>query len=201
MYLLYYISTDSIYMKINDQNLIDRIISTTKSFLLKKRIKGWNLDDLARETGIAKMTLYKIIESKEKLIEKVIMNYICELQENIILMINKYSDERKILIDLIESYPDLFNNEFNSILAEIYKEYPTIEKNIRFHQNKATDMLIELFSKAQKNKIIRDDVSPEFILILLKSVLNHFIEYDEKNFSKNAKLAFNCIFNGIFRKE
>jgi hypothetical protein len=95
----------------------------------------------------------------------------------------------------------LFNKDFNKILSEIYKEYPGVEKNVRFHQSKATQMLLDLFSKAQKKGYIRNDITPEFLLILLKGVLNHFIEYDENNAGKNSKLAFNCIVKGILIKD
>ena len=52
--------------KKNDKNIHDNILTVAERLLLAYGIKGWNMDSVAQEAGIAKNTLYKIIDSKEQ---------------------------------------------------------------------------------------------------------------------------------------
>ena len=51
-------------------------LERVESLFLRFGIKSQTMDDVARELGISKKTLYQMIDNKDDLVEKVLVNHI-----------------------------------------------------------------------------------------------------------------------------
>jgi AcrR family transcriptional regulator len=112
-------------MKVCNEVIRKRIIQTTCDLLRRNGLKGWNMDILAHETGLAKNTLYKIIGSKEQLLEEVVISKMIQDLEHIDLITQEEKDYMTAVNKMIEKFIDLTKN--NNFIPRIYFEYPSIE--------------------------------------------------------------------------
>ncbi len=60
--------------KSENKEIIRRIHKVTLMLILKQGVKGLNMNELAKTVGVAKGTLYKIINSKEQLIQEIALH-------------------------------------------------------------------------------------------------------------------------------
>ena len=79
-------------MKYNDQNIEAKVLQKTFELLQKYGIRGWNMDMLSLQSGLSKNTLYKIIGSKEDLMERVTMNYYQEIYSQLTKILENAED-------------------------------------------------------------------------------------------------------------
>ena len=86
-------------MKVGDIHTEELVVEKAREMLIKYGVKGWNMNDLARESNMSKRTLYKIIGSKEDLLFKILLNNM----KNEIARLKKYLQSDK-------SFPELLNN-------------------------------------------------------------------------------------------
>lgn len=189
-------------MKFNDVNIEQRILQKTADLILRRGIKGWNMDQLSQEVGLAKNTLYKIIGSKEGLIEKIIIENIRSVQKQIAGVIANEKDPLVALEKVVIIFPNLLNNNCIDSMQEIFIEYPAIEKSVRRHQDEITESIIYFIDKCIQEGIIRSDITKEFMFEMLKGLVLHLIKNDTKGeeMSKELEVAFNCLMNGVRKK-
>lgn len=189
-------------MKYNDVNIKQKILEKTTDLIAKKGIKGWNMDQLSNEVGLAKNTLYKIIGSKEVLIEKIILEYIRNVQKQILNVINIEKNYLMALDKIIILFPNLLNNLYTDSMQEIFIEYPSIEKNVRSNQDEITKSIINFIGKCIDEGIIRDDITKEFTFEIFQALVIHFIKSGVKgeDVSKKLESSFNCLIYGVRKK-
>lgn len=186
-------------MKCNDTYVEKRVLDKTANLILNKGIKGWNMDQLSYEIGLAKNTLYKIIGSKEALIEEVVLRFIINVQRQLVEIIKNEKDYITALEKIINLFPLLINNYYTGFMKEIFITYPSIEKSVRSHQDEITKSIINFIGKGMEDEIIKNDVTEEFTFEMFKALILHFIKSGAKDKELSEKLAvsFNCLINGI----
>ena len=174
-----------------------RIFQKTVELLQKNGIRGWNMDELSLQSGLAKNTLYKIIGSKEDLMERIVMNYYQEIHSRLIEILDQAQDYDYTFKKSIQVYIDLSPAYF----AEIFNEYPNIEKRVSTKYSAVRQRLIDYIRRGIDENYLRADLDAEKIFELLRSVS---LLYDNK-FSDHERIeklqfAFDCVINGIVRK-
>ena len=98
-------------MKVKDALVEQRILDQARDLLLRRGLKGWNMDDLARASGLTKPTLYKIVSKKEKLIERVILDDIRSMLASMVEITEKERDYVEALSKILMEYPRFFENQ------------------------------------------------------------------------------------------
>lgn len=186
-------------MKFNDVNIEQRVVEKTSDLIFRKGIKGWNMDQLSEEAGLAKNTLYKIIGSKEVLIEKVVIRFITSVQKQLVSVINEEEDYLRAFQKVINLFPELLNNLHTDFMQEIFIEYPYVEKSVRTHQDEITKSIINFIGKGIDEGIIRNDITKEFLFEMLRALVLHYIKCGAKGEELSEKLAisFSCIIDGV----
>lgn len=161
------------------------------------------MDQLANQAGLAKNTLYRIVGSKEALIQKVIIVYINNVQRRMSELIIKESDYLTAFEKVITMFPEMLNNFYTDSIQEIFLEYPSVEKTVRNHQDNMTMNIIAFIKMGIEKDVFREDVQPEFIFEVLQGTLLHFIKkgYKGEVLSEKLTIAFNCFFQGIHKKK
>ncbi len=189
-------------MKINNLEIEERILKKTHDLILSRGLRGWNMDTLAKECGLAKNTLYKIIGSKETLFEKIVMRQLSKNLKTVDRMIQGTDDYSKISISIPKKFSRLVSGFDVKALNLIYLEYPGIEKKAKKLMRDLGSNLISAIRKGQENKTVRDDVKPEFIFEIIKAVSDHYILHSDlegEEFEKAYTKAMLCLNEGIIK--
>lgn len=185
-------------MKVYDKRIEERILNCTEELIFRRGLRGWNMDQLSAQAGVAKNTLYKIIQSKEQLVENVILNKIRSTQIEIKNILNDEKDYYTGLEKLFNQFPIMISLS-SEVIREIYLEYPTIEEKVISQRTKLTQELLVYFQKGIKAGYLNQDLDPEILIQTLQALVLHFIkqEKDNANFEKKLQTSLGYIINGI----
>jgi len=140
------------------------IIEKARELYYKYGIKSITMDDVAREMGISKKTLYQEVKNKTELVEKVID---FEIEKRT----GEFKELDKSKLNAIEELFEV-NRQINNVLEkhnpsmhyDLRKYYPDIFK--RLHDSKQKRMLESLIKNLEKGKkegLYRKEIDSEII--------------------------------------
>lgn len=186
-------------MKIGDENIERIVLDSTKSLLQKYGVKGWNMDDLAKECGMSKRTLYKIIGNKEELLHR---SYADVLDKDIASLKN-YLNQNKDYYTLLDNLSDQYIQGIEEHVIEntntIKTEYPKIvsmiDKKIESHQN----ILIAFLDKGKFEGLLLDHVDTRIISNIINTLMNFNVTYshNKTEFETRTKEELDFLFTAI----
>jgi TetR/AcrR family transcriptional regulator, cholesterol catabolism regulator len=149
------------------ENEIQNIISKTRSLYFKYGIKSVSMDDVSRELGISKKTLYQHVTDKAELVMKVVEQ---EINEQIIRFQEIYQEDKNAIDELFEV--NLRLNEIHEMYNhrmrfELKKYYPEVYNKIKQVRRKCmTEMVIQNIDKGKKQGLFRNEVNSPIIAML-----------------------------------
>lgn len=184
-------------MKYNDKAMETRVLQKTVELLQKNGIRGWNMDELSLQSGLSKNTLYRIIGSKEDLMERIVTTYYQEIYSCLTEILGKADDYVYTFKRLIRVYSDLSPAYF----SEILNEYPSIEQKIATRYSTVRQRLIDYIRRGVEEGYLREDLNVEKTFELLRSVsLIYDNKFSEQERAERIHFAFECIIYGIVRR-
>ena len=186
-------------MKYNNKNIELKVMENVSQLIFDKGIKGWNMDELSRKSGLAKNTLYRIISSKEDIVNKVLISHIKRNQSKLVEIMETETDYITALQKIIKKFPELMNSIYTESVLEIFNEYPNIELSVRAHRDELTQSIIEFIQKGAAQGKLRQDIDAEFLFELLQSVVLGYIRrgYKGEKITAKLSLAFDYLLNGV----
>ena len=190
-------------MKVYNTDIEQMVIEQTLKLIVARGLKGWNMMDLANQTGLAKQTLYKIIGSKEQVIERVVFLQMKKTFEGVDLIMEESANYGEFIKRFIEIGPRYLSKVSRITLTEIYREYPAIEKKADKYKQKVYSTRIEFFQRGIDEGYLRDDITPEFLLDLVRDgILEHYIRsgFTGEKLEKALGLAFKCLSEGTMAR-
>lgn len=154
----------------------------------KYGIKSITMDDVARELGISKKTLYQYVTDKTDLVFKVFQqdmdNRRCEFEK-------LYSEERNAVEELIDVHKFVFKRmkEFNpSTDYDMRKYYPDLYRQIQEERyKKMYEKVIENIRKGKRQGLYRSELNEEVIAKL--TVMRSDISGGVDSYSTNELLS------------
>lgn len=187
------------------------IYQKIESMFLKYGIKSVTMDDIARELGISKKTIYQYVANKNELVHSVLKAYLDRDAQEI-------QNLRAGASNAIDEWMNIFNYscnlfiEFNpNVLYDLYKYYPKSWEAFQEYKNKYTyNVIIENLKKGVKEGLYRKNLIPEIIAkmyifrmeafldpanfpskeLTQKEIFSHLLEYHLRGIvsSKGAQL-------------
>ncbi len=135
-----------------------KILSQAEALFMRVGIKSITMQDLSRELGISKKTLYQYVENKADLVLKIMYNH----AEEEIKACTKITAESKNAIDEmlgIARYSLEQLREISPTLIYDMKKYYRKSWDVmeRLHQEHAGGVIIENFKKGIEEGLYRDD--------------------------------------------
>ncbi len=103
--------------------------------------KGWNMDDLAKMSGVAKNTLYKIVGNKETLLAKVVFSVQDEYTA-VLEQATKADEPLQALYSLTERIPLIFERYNIASIRELLIQYPKLATEYNEREERMTTALI-----------------------------------------------------------
>ncbi len=140
-----------------------RIYHTTFDLIRTFGIKGWNMDMLCSELNIAKDTLYRIIKTKENLLNEM-MDEILSQHEIQVDEIIKAEEDFNVILEKLSIKIAKFLVDFGTLqLKSLFKEYPSIQNNVNDYALRFDDKVSILLRNGIDNGIIKENVDVELV--------------------------------------
>jgi len=181
-------------MKVEDKALRQKIFTTTGILISEQGVRGWNMDHLARKVGIAKNTLYKIIGSKEKLIEQLA---ITQIDGDILRMkqiLSRHEDYRILIDGLIGMIIGSSYRGIYKAIPQIFIEYPCQEEKIMSLAEKAKSIITKFIQDGVDRGFFRNDYPVDFVVDLTLNILLKFqTDYPNDGFEKKCQWTLDCL--------
>ncbi|KZE76161.1 hypothetical protein AV926_16070 [Myroides marinus] len=142
----------------------DQIFHKALELFLKNGMKTTTMDDIAFEMGISKKTIYQHYESKNRLIEEVLV-YINDLIiSEIHLVFDKNNNAIIELLSIHNSISDVLNINSISFQAELSRYYPRLyQKQKKVIIKKTLHFIEKNLAKGVKEGDYKDDIDIEFL--------------------------------------
>ena len=182
--------------KANKRNIKEIIYNKAAEYLFKYGLKGWNMDQLAAETGMAKNTLYKIISYKEEMIEEIFSKKVNKINNDLNNIISNcnYSDENNYFIELKNISTillDTIKHTESRQAREVFLEYPAVEKEVKEIRENIYSKIIDYLKKGVEKNFLKNNKNVKLYFELLQAFAFYYIK------EKNNEVANVEIFNSV----
>jgi len=182
---------------------VDRLLSESLRLFKKNGIRSVSMDDIAKELGMSKKTIYQYVENKTELIEKV-LNYLREKEstaclEGDISSMNAIDILLSASRNVSKQLKDL--NPINSF--ELQKYYPMIWREfVVKKRDHVFEVIKQNFTQGIAEGIYRNDLNVDLVARLyiqkLEDVHNpEFLESVNFGFEKVFEVMFDNHIRGI----
>ena len=167
-------------MKAANSAVHDKINSETLLLLKTYGIKGWSMDTVRQKSGIAKDTLYRMVGSKEKLIQRVLLKTLSEHSERMSEAL-RYSEtitealhtSAVLLVRLMDEIPP-------EHLQVVFLEFLSLETGINDAMNGYFNVLSGFFEAQKAASRIRRDGDISLLIGIIHAAVMAFIKHPEK---------------------
>jgi AcrR family transcriptional regulator len=186
-------------MKVNNPDIKSLVLRRAAELIANRTVKGLTMAELARLTGLAKTTLFKIVGSKEKLLEMVVLS---QMETSIGLLATAIQEEgeyRPAARRIVKDHPAFLADSFRIPFTEVFLEYPALETTVGEARKKSTAVILDFIRRGQNEGHIRDDVSAEFLFDLSRAIVDHYTAagLHGDTLKKALTDAFRCLREGI----
>ena len=151
---------------------MDNILSKVRDLYKNYGIKSITMDDVARELGISKKTLYQYVTDKEDLVDKFIESEIKTIQEEICKCINTDYNAIEELFELSVFMNRMMRDRNPATEYDLKKYYPAqYQKILKIRREGTYSYLMQNLRKGKEEGLYRIDMDEETIakLYLMRS--------------------------------
>lgn len=131
---------------------------------MRSGVKSMTMDDIARELGMSKKTLYQYVNNKADLVCKVLRKYLHDERqqvENILLQSDNSIDG---MIKMIEYLLNILHDFNPASLNDLQKYYPEAWKMFNdYRYQYVFTRILENLENGVRQGVYRDDMNPEII--------------------------------------
>jgi len=150
-----------------------QIVKTATELFIRHGIRRVSVEEICQSADVSKMTFYKHFKNKVDLAKYVINQMLCEAEARYRSIMDQeipFSEKVKQMIKMKMDQTDGLSREWMGEF--IHSTEPEIAELLHRVGQEMFQLILKDFIQVQKQKDIRQDVKPEFILYFL----NHMIE-------------------------
>lgn len=154
-----------------------KILIGAETLFLKYGFKSITMDDIARELGISKKTLYQFFEDKTMLVDETVVRHITHEMAFCTDQCTKIKDPIEFMLTITDSFSDLKKQINQSILFDLKKYFkPTWDKlnkfRVEFIYNEVLNNLQLGKQKGYYHKDLDEQLTARFYIHLVDYILN-----------------------------
>lgn len=188
----------------SDGGYRSRIIGKAKDLFLRKGFSKVTMDDLVRELGISKKTIYKYFPAKDDLIVAVLDTHIQKVSIEIQKIVN---DPSSGFIEKLSSLWEFIGNMLTEMSVQfqgdLYRFRPDLWKRIEeIRSEKITGNLKALFEEGRRLGVLRDDIDADLVDLIyqgtIKGVINpEVLMKNPYSAADSMRAILTIFFNGL----
>lgn len=127
-------------------------------------IKSVTMDDVSRELGISKKTLYEQFSDKSELVKEVIQHELSCTQRKFDMEKNNPENALEELFFIFRYYITMLKEHYPSFEFDLRKYYPGIHSELKARRReKMMENAIKNIKRGKKEGLFRQDMNEEFI--------------------------------------
>lgn len=166
----------------------EEILSKTRQLVMKYGIKSVSMDDIARQLGISKKTIYQYVDNKQDLVRQIVQSDIeeeqCQVQDMLTAADNALDEiisiARLVLAQLRELPPNL--------VYDMKKYYPAEWQMMeQHHRTYVTTIIGNNIQRGITEGLYRSDVEASVIAILYHAMTHAIVDEDLFPLKKYSK--------------
>ena len=147
-----------------NNDLLARVLEKSRDVFMKYGVKSVTMDDISKELGISKKTLYTVIKDKSELIEKTSISISDEIFKTIGELLIKKLDPISELLEIENVVCNTITSFDPSVIHQFQKYYPAIHKKLHDRQKSAIiEMITDNIRRGIADGIYRSDLNVEFL--------------------------------------
>ncbi len=144
--------------------LDNKILIKAENLFFKYGIKSISMDDLSRELGISKKTLYQSVENKKDLVLQVFQNHATQEMDAVTRIQKESGDAIDEMIEVVKYVIPTLRKITPTVLFDMQKYYQEIWQMMEDHNNKEIYKFIEEnIKKGIEQGVYREEVRPDII--------------------------------------
>ena len=145
------------------------------------------MDDIAKENGISKRTLYEILPSKEDIIREIVNLHIASEKKLFSEITKKGVNSIEMMIELSRLIFHMYSKINPKVLFDLKKYYRDIWNVIEKFNTDAVREIIEFnIDKGIKEKLYRSEIDPVIVSLLFVKQLQLFSDETNIHFGEKA---------------
>jgi len=148
----------------DEDKVRERILAQTRDRIYAEGIGNFTMDDVAREAGVSKKTLYRLIPSKDALVSKVIGRQIdaVERRQKAIIADSDLGFQDK-MDAVLRSVSDVLSRVRRGTVQELARLSPDLWETIRARRAKLLQGMVAIIEEGRRSGAIRTDLPAAFI--------------------------------------
>jgi AcrR family transcriptional regulator len=153
-----------------------KILDVSEKLLFRYGYKNLNLDDVAKEAGISKTTLYKTFDSKYLVTSEVIGRLLVSTETTMTELLEAELPLAEKLKQSIEIISNIYTKMDREFLFDLENSLPELWEEIDQARGRKRDLITALLIKEQRCGVIRKDIDTALlsaqILTLIRGLYN-----------------------------
>jgi AcrR family transcriptional regulator len=192
----------------SDEDARNRILAGARKHFFAHGFRGVTMDDIARELGMSKKTLYAHFTSKPDLLEAAIQNKLDDLNADLTAIETKHEGDFEATL---REYLACLQRHAGEIAPPFVRDMKTAAAELWNSVESRRAAILEryfgkLFKGGRKQGLIRADVSPKLIMEVMLGLVQVVLspqKVTELNLTPQTALAqtLSIILNGVFTSE
>jgi Transcriptional regulator len=185
-------------MKTKTEEFRRRLYAETIAMIRERGARGWSMEGLGKRSGIAKDTLYRVVPTKQMLIEQAVL---AELEGHSRAM-EAHLRRDEDFFDVLRGSAALLSSFLETLpfaaLGEIFLEYPSVERVVEAAMADYYAKLERFLAKGKRSGRIRKAADPKLIVNVLRLCILEFLaKPDTYDAPKDAARLVDCLIDGI----
>ena len=154
----------------------------------KYGIRSVTMDDVAKELGISKKTIYKYFENKADLIHKSVRTRFAEIQKSLLDIHARSANAIDELIEVDELVGKMMRNHNHSMQFQLQKYYPeTFAEVFEGRHELLSSMVQENIESGKRDGLYRQEACTEVISFLYCAKMETMPEEERALFDNHSK--------------
>jgi TetR/AcrR family transcriptional regulator, cholesterol catabolism regulator len=158
---------------------LNEIISEARQLFQRYGIKSITMEELSRQLGISKKTLYQHFTDKNDLVEKTLVSMMSEKECSMKEIYDKDLNAVEEVFEMFRLANETIRNHNPSLEFDLQKFYPQIFKRLRdFHRNNIYESTLNNLKKGKDEGYYRKDLNEEIIAKLFVIRIENLMHTD-----------------------
>jgi len=155
------------------------MLNAAFSMFMKYGVKSVSMDDIARNLGVSKKTIYSIVDNKKELIQKVFQTFLKQEQKMITNITKESKDSIDEMLNIGRHVIQFMREMKPSLVYDLQKYHPGIWKFIQTeHFSFIEKIILNNIEKGMKSKMYRPEINPEIITKLYMAKSKEIVNED-----------------------
>lgn len=147
-----------------NEELKQQVLDKSKSLFMRYGIKSVTMDDIAREMGISKKTLYQVVENKSDLIERIFQCYIEEEKKDIDQICEEAGDAVEEMLRIADYVLRKLREMPPAAVYDLRKYYRGTWKQVEaLHQRYIYQLIRDNLERGMAQGVYRGTLNPDII--------------------------------------